>query len=154
MKHNHRTVKKLKGDLCTRFIEGDSPIKFYIKTKLLTHVLASNTKFCTTLPLLVCNFHVCTLSMVTLLPKTATFSGVPPSYAEHVIVFPLWVKTDYLYCISNDIHGCNLFAGKEVTSYGSNWFTLLLLCTSAPLVLCCDRFDHKAWTGRHGNGGL
>ena len=21
-------------------------------------------------------------------------------------------------------------------------FTLLLLCTSAPLVLCCDRFDH------------
>ena len=23
----------------------------------------------------------------------------------------------------------------------SNWFTLLLLCTSAPLVLYCDRFD-------------
>ena len=23
----------------------------------------------------------------------------------------------------------------------SNWFTLLLLCTSAPLVWCCDRFD-------------
>ena len=23
----------------------------------------------------------------------------------------------------------------------SNWFTLLLLCTSAPLILCCDRFD-------------
>ena len=27
-------------------------------------------------------------------------------------------------------------------SYSSNWITLLLLCTSAPLVLCCDRFDH------------
>ena len=26
-------------------------------------------------------------------------------------------------------------------SYSSNWFTLLLLCTSAPLVLCCDQFD-------------
>ena len=24
----------------------------------------------------------------------------------------------------------------------SNWFTLLLLYNSAPLVLCCDRFDH------------
>ena len=23
----------------------------------------------------------------------------------------------------------------------SNWITLLLLCTSAPLVLCCDWFD-------------
>ena len=34
------------------------------------------------------------------------------------------------------------FAGKVMTSYSSNWFTLLLLCTSAPLVLCCDRFDH------------
>ena len=29
-----------------------------------------------------------------------------------------------------------------MTSYSINWFTLLLLCTSAPLVLCCDRFDH------------
>ena len=35
-----------------------------------------------------------------------------------------------------------MFAGKVMTSYSSNWFTLLLLCTSAPLVLCCDRFDH------------
>ena len=26
-------------------------------------------------------------------------------------------------------------------SYSSNWFMLLLLCTSAPLVLCCDQFD-------------
>ena len=33
------------------------------------------------------------------------------------------------------------FAGKVMTSYNSNWFTLLLLiCTFAPLVLCCDRF--------------
>ena len=36
---------------------------------------------------------------------------------------------------------CNVFAGKVMMSYSSNWFTLLLLCTSAPLVLCCDRFD-------------
>ena len=30
-----------------------------------------------------------------------------------------------------------------MTSYSSNWFTLLLLhvCTSTPLVLCCDQFD-------------
>ena len=26
--------------------------------------------------------------------------------------------------------------------YSSNWFTLMLLCTSGPLVLCGDRFDH------------
>ena len=32
------------------------------------------------------------------------------------------------------------FAGKVMTSYISNWFTLMLLCTSTPLVLCCDRF--------------
>ena len=31
-----------------------------------------------------------------------------------------------------------------MTSYrppSSNWFTLLLLCTNAPLALCCDRLD-------------
>ena len=28
-----------------------------------------------------------------------------------------------------------------INSFSSNWFTLLLLCTSAPLVLYCDRFD-------------
>ena len=35
-----------------------------------------------------------------------------------------------------------LFATEVITSYSSNWIKLLLLCTSAPLVLCCDRFDH------------
>ena len=35
-----------------------------------------------------------------------------------------------------------LFASEVTTSYSSNWITLLLLCTSAPLVLCCNRFDH------------
>ena len=34
------------------------------------------------------------------------------------------------------------FASKVITSYSSNWIMLLLLCTSAPLVLCCDQFDH------------
>ena len=28
-----------------------------------------------------------------------------------------------------------------MTAYRSNWFTLLLLRTNAPLVLCCDQFD-------------
>ena len=28
-----------------------------------------------------------------------------------------------------------------MTSYSSNWLTVLLLCTSAALVLCYDRFD-------------
>ena len=28
-----------------------------------------------------------------------------------------------------------------INSFSSNWFTLLLLCTSAPLVLYNDRFD-------------
>ena len=28
-----------------------------------------------------------------------------------------------------------------INSFSSNWFTLLLLCNSAPLVLYCDRFD-------------
>ena len=28
-----------------------------------------------------------------------------------------------------------------MTTYGSNWFTLLLICTSAPLVMCGDWFD-------------
>ena len=33
------------------------------------------------------------------------------------------------------------FASELITSYSSNWIRLLLLCTIAPLVLCCDRFD-------------
>ena len=35
---------------------------------------------------------------------------------------------------------CQL-ASEVIMSYSSNWIMLLLLCTSAPLVLCCDRFD-------------
>ena len=34
------------------------------------------------------------------------------------------------------------FSSKVMTSYSGYWFMLLLLCTSAPLVLCCDQFDH------------
>ena len=33
------------------------------------------------------------------------------------------------------------FASEVITSDSSNWFTLLLLCTRDPLVLCCDRFN-------------
>ena len=35
-----------------------------------------------------------------------------------------------------------IYVGKVITSYSSNWFTLLLLCTIAPLDLCGDQFDH------------
>ena len=41
-----------------------------------------------------------------------------------------------------------------MTSCNCNWFTLLFLCISAPLVLCCDQFDccsSQVWPG---NGGL
>ena len=46
-----------------------------------------------------------------------------------------------------------------VTSYGSNWITLLLLCTSAPLVFVLWSVwswfkTGKAWSRRPGNGGL
>ena len=34
-----------------------------------------------------------------------------------------------------------VFAEKVMTSFSSKWFTPLLLCNSAPLVLCCDWFD-------------
>ena len=34
-----------------------------------------------------------------------------------------------------------LFTDKVITSFSSNWFTLLLICTSASLVLCCDWFN-------------
>ena len=35
----------------------------------------------------------------------------------------------------------NSWSVQLINSFSSNWFTLLLLCTSAPLVLYCDRFD-------------
>ena len=41
-----------------------------------------------------------------------------------------------------------LLASKVITSFSSNWITLLLLCTIAPLVLCCDRFNRGS---RHAN---
>ena len=34
-----------------------------------------------------------------------------------------------------------VFAGKVMTSYSSNWFMLLLVCPSDPLLLCGDQFD-------------
>ena len=45
------------------------------------------------------------------------------------------------------------FPSKVMTSYSSNWFTLLSLCTSTLLVLRCDRSwfkTGKVWTGRPG----
>ena len=33
------------------------------------------------------------------------------------------------------------FADRIMTSYSTNWFTLLLLCTSTPLIFCSDQFD-------------
>ena len=38
-------------------------------------------------------------------------------------------------------HQSNSWSIQLINSFSSNWFTLLLLCTSAPLVLYCDRFD-------------
>ena len=35
----------------------------------------------------------------------------------------------------------NSWSIQLINSFSSNWFTLLLLCTSAPLVLYCDRLD-------------
>ena len=34
-----------------------------------------------------------------------------------------------------------IFDSEVITSYSSNWIMPLLLCTSAPLVLCCGQFD-------------
>ena len=45
-------------------------------------------------------------------------------------------------CIENILYTAkNIFTDKVMTSYSSNCFTLLLLCTSTPLVLCGDRLD-------------
>ena len=43
----------------------------------------------------------------------------------------------------------NQFACKVKTSYSSNWFMLLLLCTSALLVLYGDRFDRGSSQAKH-----
>ena len=42
-----------------------------------------------------------------------------------------------------------LFASEVITSYSGNWTTLLLLCTSAPLVLRCDRFNRGSRQVKH-----
>ena len=57
---------------------------------------------------------------------------------------------------------CWKFAGEVMMSYSSNWFTLLLLCISAPLLFmhqCSIAFvlwSVRSWfkTGRPGNEGL
>ena len=36
---------------------------------------------------------------------------------------------------------CMKFASEVMMSYSSNWFTLLMLCPTVPLVSCGDRFD-------------
>ena len=42
--------------------------------------------------------------------------------------------------------GLSLFSNVVFTSYS---ITLLLLCSSAPLVLCCDRFDRGSREVKH-----
>ena len=43
--------------------------------------------------------------------------------------------------VQPEVSTTNLFDSEVITSYSSTWITLLLLCTSAALVLCCDQFD-------------
>ena len=56
-------------------------------------------------------------------------------------------------------HNKTWYSPAKWWRHTSNWFTLLLLCTSVPLVLCCYRSDRgartgKAWTSWPGNRGL
>ena len=48
------------------------------------------------------------------------------------------VTVTIIKCMINPIHDQLI---QLINSFSSNWFTQLLLCTSAPLVLYCDRFD-------------
>ena len=57
------------------------------------------------------------------------------------------LKLNTISCVRHE-ENSDKFANK-VTSYSSNWITLLLLCTSAPLVLCCDRFDRCSTRVKH-----
>ena len=67
--------------------------------------------------------------------KTTYMAAQTTSYClwSHICCFSF--KICCVYCVSA------LFASELITSYSSNWIRLLLLCTIAPLVLCCDRFD-------------
>ena len=62
------------------------------------------------------------------------------SNTKHWFLYLTTLIVPYYYHNKN-LHKPLWFAGKVMTSYVNNWFTLLLLCTSTPLVLCCDRFD-------------
>ena len=42
-----------------------------------------------------------------------------------------------------------LSAGEVMMTYSSNWFTPLLLCTSASLVSCCNQFDRGSRQVKH-----
>ena len=62
-------------------------------------------------------------------------------------------QANFASCHARDRHVGLAFAGKVMTSYSSNWITLLLLCTSAPIgfVLWSVRSwfkTGKGWTGR------
>ena len=72
-------------------------------------------------------------------------------YLKNLKLFSKKMVRSY-YCLNV------LFASEVITSYSSNWITLLLLCISAPLVLCCDQLvvfkTDKAWSARPGSSGL
>ena len=90
--------------------------------------------------------------------KSVPFKSHWVLWKDHIIfrVLFLWIIISILAevtkpCISKkwnvqesilkNHHNCQ-FTSEVITPYSSNWITLLLLlCTSAPLVLCCDWFD-------------
>ena len=65
---------------------------------------------------------------------------------------PTWINLEPEHSYNSSImlqHCCLLqvvyseFTGKVMSPYSSNWFMILLLCTSAPLDLCGDRLKHE-----------
>ena len=80
------------------------------------------------------------------------------------LVHPGWLLPHIsLYLQKNSIFGIKSASLRKISLFAVNdllfylfelhifpkWFSLLLLCTSAPLVLCCDRFDRGSRQVKH-----
>ena len=72
--------------------------------------------------------------------------GTSSSAYMYIYLYNLFVSCfAFLFCKNGSLKSFKFlwsyFPAKWL-SYNSNWITLLLLCTSAALVLCCDLFNH------------
>ena len=77
--------------------------------------------------------------------KGSKFNALQKGVSAFRISAPFFPSTIYLLALNNVPHAFNFPTICQVNDYVMQ----IMLCNNAPLVLCCDRFDHGSRQVKH-----